>query len=38
MSKLIKDLSDDHIKEWIKQDYHSAFVDRFSKDLNWKGK
>jgi len=36
-SELIKDLSDDYIKQWIKQDNYSAFVDRFSKDPNWKG-
>jgi hypothetical protein len=35
--ELIKDLSDDYIKQWIKQDNYSAFVDRFSKDPNWKG-
>ena len=35
--ELIKDLSDDYIKQWIKQDNYSAFIDRFSKDPNWKG-
>jgi len=36
-SELIEGLSDDYIKQWIKQDNYSAFVDKFSKDTNWKG-
>lgn len=35
--ELIKDLSDEEIKQWIKQDNYSAFIDKFSKDPNWKG-
>ena len=36
-SELIKGVSDDSIKQWIKQDNYSAFIERFSKDPNWKG-
>jgi hypothetical protein len=36
-SELIKGVSDDSIKQWIKQDNYTAFIERFSKDPNWKG-
>ena len=35
--ELIKGMSDDYIKRWIKQDNYTAFIEKFSKDPNWQG-